>query len=282
MPEDFISRKVKSSEELKFRQTILFSHITALTNEVMKWMFELSISPVCVCACILSFSKACWNMELWHLGYTVLIFLTFILTSKLNTNLILNIKPSSSSTYQHFSLPFLLQTSLANAASAKWEILPWIFLENELSCLNSLSLQKYVKKQRLKEISTHWASHWRVNHRTFFLKQEGLKLGSGLEPKELWVSLPTLLSILEFFPSSFFSIVFMRFLWNPSSFFPYPPSCSNCFLLLQWLPPDFSWLSLWVHLHGWSYCPSSHLSVTCYSPLPNPDHESRAKAGTRQ
>ena len=192
---------------------------------------ELSISPVyvcmcvcvcvCVCACTLFLQgRACWNLEPWYLSYTVLIFFTIILTSKFNTNLILNIKPSSSSTHQHLSLPFLLQTSLANAASAKWEILPWIFLENELSCLNSLSLQKYVKKQQLKEISTHWASYWRVNHRTFFLKQEGLKLGSGLEPKELWVSLPTLLSILDFFPSSFFSIVFMRFLWNPSSFFP--------------------------------------------------------------
>lgn len=64
MPDEFTPRKVGSSEELKFVQTIVSSHVTSLTTGVMEQMSESSVSPGRPCdhaparALSLSLSKA--------------------------------------------------------------------------------------------------------------------------------------------------------------------------------------------------------------------------------
>lgn len=68
------------------------------------------VSPVCV---FLLRGRACCILEPCYRNCTVLnipckYIETKAVTSKLNATLTLNIKPSSSSTYQHVSLPFLL------------------------------------------------------------------------------------------------------------------------------------------------------------------------------
>lgn len=198
--------------------TILSSHVNALINEIVKWWVNLWFPCVC------SFFKAGY-VGYWNPDIPIAQFLTFLVS-------IQKLKQShQNQTPPLFWIlsPVLLQPTsvlarhsccnFCNAASAELEMLPWIFLENEWSWLNSLSFQKYVKKQQLEEIFVHWVSHWKVNPRTFSKSRRfelGVWRGSELDPRS-YVSLPSSLSILGFFPSSFFSTVFMRFFWTPSS-----------------------------------------------------------------